>query len=474
MKNILKKILICGCGVIIFAPALVFAKSFDAQYAASYFTTSTFVMSGGGTGWRQTLGASWDNNIDYALNVTARVNSLATSTDFLRLELIYQDGGGGFHQINQDVTGQIELGVLKTYSADFGQITNLSSAYPVYYQLNYTGLNTANVQVVGSNSSSSYAFGQLCFNPSMTGGCPAGGSFDPIVLDARFVFGSSSLVNASNGIDFITPQAQQILADFQSWDIHYNLLTASSGIVQVQYSQSPTLATSTTDFSFLYATPSAHDLQFHKSQFLYTGTWYAQATMTDSQSGFILAQTPIIQFNILNQGNTPQQQLQNSFLGSTSTLVFSTSSPTFQLEICPSGGFFTGASVDAVICGVKNLVRTIFNDVIDGIKSLLNTAGNLLTHIFPVSVFVNLNNDFAQIQATSTPEIVFNSSSTFGGRRYELLTSSTMDTVTNKLHFDYRTILDKLLYLGAGALILAQTIALIKHLRQGSSTQHHV
>lgn len=140
----------------------------------------------------------------------------------------------------------------------------------------------------------------------------------------------------------------------------------------------------------------------------------------------------------------------------------------FILEECVSGGIFSSSSLDSIFCNIRNGVRTIGNVLNNSIKASFNWIVNAFLNIFPINIFSHVNNAFiiTRANATSSIPIVFGGNGTFGGRYYTILDNDTLNNESAKFGFDYRSLLDKIMYLVVGGLMIFQTILVIQHLKK--------
>ena len=191
--------------------------------------------------------------------------------------------------------------------------------------------------------------------------------------------------------------------------------------------------------------------------------WYAYLLLYNSDFTQ-LVDTASIQFNISADINYGQQTpLERLLLEEDNCSIY-------------DGGLFSSSTLNGISCYGSNFFKKLYNTGVIIANKAVSTAGYILTHTFPISVFYTVNSDFqtAIDNATSSKDIILESAhpEVFGGRSYSIITSSTMDTVSQNIGFDYKTILDYVLYAFTGGLMLFTSIKIIGklHHKVGSSS----
>lgn len=126
--------------------------------------------------------------------------------------------------------------------------------------------------------------------------------------------------------------------------------------------------------------------------------------------------------------------------------------------------FFSQDFGQRASCEIKNFVNDLVVETKIYIGGAFIQIVSLFTNVFPINIIAGLNEDIdaaASAAATSSP-IVLEGSGTFGGRSITLLTSTTTDWIADNASYDYKELLDKVLYLITFCVILLECVYAIK------------
>ena len=140
--------------------------------------------------------------------------------------------------------------------------------------------------------------------------------------------------------------------------------------------------------------------------------------------------------------------------------------------------FDFGQDADYVSCKISNLINQLTFNVTQNLTNAINGTYNTFTGIFPIDVFADFNNDISIAQAfsnsTSSTPLVLKGQSivdaitgvptgqyTFGGMTMPVLNATTTSWIKNKAGFDYRTVIDYILYAVTGLIMLGGAIGVI-------------
>lgn len=135
--------------------------------------------------------------------------------------------------------------------------------------------------------------------------------------------------------------------------------------------------------------------------------------------------------------------------------------------------------LNIIPCEFQNIMMGTMNSFYGGINNSVSWLGGLIVKTFPLNIFYNINSDIAtaRIQASSTPSIVLGASSStpsssavFGGHSYNILSADIISVQSNKMNFNFRELISRIMYIGTGLLILLFSAWTINHLRKGAAS----
>lgn len=245
-------------------------------------------------------------------------------------------------------------------------------------------------------------------------------------------------------------------------NLNLNLVLATSSIT-VNPFQTPAGAFYSKTVSVNYGAGVLTNIPITKNLYLGTSThWYAYMILYNSDYTAVV-DTASIEFNV----STDVNYMQESDLEKLK----------FDLDDCSvyEGNFFSSSTIGGISCVVNNFWKNSANTIIDWYYKAVSTAGDIFVSTFPINIFYNINKNFQDAidNATSSKTIILNEgndTNLFGGHSVTLITSSTMDTVSQNIGFDYKTIMDYIIYALTGGLMIFTSIKVIGGFRHNQRT----
>ena len=152
----------------------------------------------------------------------------------------------------------------------------------------------------------------------------------------------------------------------------------------------------------------------------------------------------------------------------------------------PSNILEFGEDADYISCKLNNFINQLTFNATQNITDAINGTYNTFTGIFPIDVFADFNNDISIAQAysnsTSSTPLVLKGQSiadattglptgqyTFGGLTMPVLTSSTTSWIQTKSGFNYRGVIDNILYALTGLIMLGGAIGVVVMIHKTTS-----
>jgi hypothetical protein len=144
----------------------------------------------------------------------------------------------------------------------------------------------------------------------------------------------------------------------------------------------------------------------------------------------------------------------------------------------PSNILDFGQDADYVGCKINNLINQLTFNVTQNLTDSFNGTYNTFTGIFPIDIFADFNNDISIAQtysnSTSSNPLVLKGQSiadaitgaptgqyTFGGYTMPILSATTTSWIQTKSGFDYRGVIDNILYALTGLIMLGGAIGVV-------------
>lgn len=175
----------------------------------------------------------------------------------------------------------------------------------------------------------------------------------------------------------------------------------------------------------------------------------------------IVSFTPSASVDFTNAFTQQQQYLASS------TALSGLAIPYFATSTCASGGgLFSSSTIVQIGCQMTNTAANIGNFFIAGANRVADFAVGIMNAtetIFPVNMFVALNDDFASLSATSTDETIAlgnGSPSLFNGHEFVILSSSTLQEQTNA-GFNAKQFFTYMMYAGTAFFLIVNTAKLV-------------
>ena len=136
--------------------------------------------------------------------------------------------------------------------------------------------------------------------------------------------------------------------------------------------------------------------------------------------------------------------------------------------------YLADTSITRVVCELGNFENRAINTIVESISSVFYVGGSAIKHTFPLNVFAHIHEDFTRAELSapsSTAGIVLTSdnSDILGGKTFTIMNSQTMSNVSNSIGFDYRELINKIIWAGVGLIIIFQSISVIRHMFGGES-----
>lgn len=229
-----------------------------------------------------------------------------------------------------------------------------------------------------------------------------------------------------------------------------------------------------------------------------TTIWHASAQLYDSQdpnnpnadlvNPIQIATTSVV-FSVIPVGLSPDFTVPSFPLNESGTIVTSTppnftTSTVAAYELLPAIGFPSACSATSTysfwaIGDWKCLFLTTMFSVQESTKNyatgLMNSTYGVMSNVFPLSIIAGINNDInlaidQEQSATSSVDVVIGngSSTVFMGRQYTFYNASTTSWIKDKLGFDYRAFMSKLIWAFTGIVIVLITYIIIKKLGENN------
>lgn len=120
-----------------------------------------------------------------------------------------------------------------------------------------------------------------------------------------------------------------------------------------------------------------------------------------------------------------------------------------------------------IYCTALCTLGTIVSSTQDSVNAAGQTLYYAMLNTFPISIFSNLQNDFALAESSTNKNFEIAISSTpnglpvFGGHTFTFLNASTTAWITDKVHFDYRHFIDQIMYAITFLILFMETILII-------------
>jgi hypothetical protein len=177
--------------------------------------------------------------------------------------------------------------------------------------------------------------------------------------------------------------------------------------------------------------------------------WYAKAYLFSSDGSLLSVSLPITLNVLFSFKNIPTPL----FL---TPLTSSTPPELFPLSVCPSDYTLGIPSVPTAVCGVSNGFKSFLNYLAESMTTATAKLGALIQKVFPLNIYAHIDHDFKNyVRATST-DLSFN----VGGQTQTFVTSTTLDSMSTRLGFNYKTIIDYILYAMTGIMLIVGTVVL--------------
>lgn len=280
------------------------------------------------------------------------------------------------------------------------------------------------------------------------------------------------LLNASITITY-PPDLGILSNDFPAWNIRYNLSSSTYGSAIIYYGQTPTEVYDHTGFVDIPAGLDPNAILYQqnstaailKKNSLSVGNWFAQALLLDDNNNLI-ASSSVIMFSVENTGlltttstfsqiAAAKQALKTRFSITTST--------------CSDAGLFASSGFSNVVCQAKNGAIEFLNTITGAVVDLISFFGDLITSLFPIHVMYHIYNDVvaAQANSTTTPDLwIPLPSSGNTPKWFTIAGSSTAAQIQSDYGFDYKGLLDYVIWLFVLLIMGGETWGVIHHIKK--------
>lgn len=274
-------------------------------------------------------------------------------------------------------------------------------------------------------------------------------------------------------VSLITPTPSSTISDFSHWKFNYNTKDYGGSYMDVKIKYGYNSSLQYTDTYGIYSTlannTSSTDYLLKSNPLFSTATsspiYYEldlnglTSTMASSSGIFY------VYGSYTTYTGSPADYTNINFYTTTTNqygVYMATST-------CPSADLFSSSTLSAIGCQAQNFVANIINFFVSGFYSAADKIMTILSnvkYVFPINIFYTINNDFqsAQTNLTDNNVIISTHGSITYSRSYTILSSSTADFVDNHINFDYRTLIDNVLYTMTGAIMVFVSVGLLKKL----------
>lgn len=198
-----------------------------------------------------------------------------------------------------------------------------------------------------------------------------------------------------------------------------------------------------------------------------SGTWYAQsqlfANITGVQKNNVLAVSGMITFNV---SSTLPSSTYNP-TGFISNFVSASNEILSDNNGCSITNGLANFNLGDVFCGIGQLASSTLAILQSATNGSFNAAGTAIQNNFLIAPIISFNQDIASAASSTyvSTSIILNPThltSTFQGMSFTIYTSSTTNWIEDKAGFDYKSFIDKVLYLLTGLFILGMIIGIAK------------
>lgn len=299
-----------------------------------------------------------------------------------------------------------------------------------------------------------------------------GGGEDTLIRSIYINIDVASSTPESSAISFYFPTSTTPLTrDFSAW--YLNVSSTSGGQVYVYYGKYGSTVLTLYDKTSYSPFVSVNPLLIPKSNLLWHPPLIATTTHWQADAYLFLGDTILASSSMDFYINPTATSVPYSVIPKLiqdkigfDPLTLSTST-TFITETCADFEFFSSSTLSSIACYSRNFIKDLGNSFNDIATGFAETLANTIKKVFPISTFSHVKDIFDQVQPSDAPDIILSSTNpdVFGGRSYTIFTSTTMETASQNVGFNYRDLFSKIMYAGTGILIILQTLLVIKLLK---------
>lgn len=310
------------------------------------------------------------------------------------------------------------------------------------------------------------------------GGCSENDFFPYIIL-------GSSVPDLTGHVEVLFPHDQEVLPDFSTWvlglsdleigQVYYGTVfyaPSSTDPSAQNYYYQDSFSVISSSSSVIWTVPKFNRLPDDPTSTIgYFDTWEVLAQLfSDSSFQNLVASSPVISFTPDRSQPNPTSTYSNLVEEFYHAPIFSDREECGELTF----NFFSDTPIKNIGC----MIRNAFLDFMDSLGNLVNKtmdAGlnklvTLIRKVFPFREISAMNDIINDVQeATSTFSVTLSGNGLWGGHSFSIINASSSSWIEERMGFDYRDLIGKILYALTLVIVILTTIKILKTTHDSST-----